>query len=346
MVQRRPRAAIYMAALMLLISAASMRAEDPGALQARLKTADTASALDDPAFKPWHLKMAVQLFDEKGNPTDQGTIEEWWNSPDADRRQYTTPTYTATEIRKDGKLHRTKHAGTPPYYLELLREQAVHPMPKASEVDGSTPELRKVPFGKVTLNCVMLSQPIKNSGLLPMGLFPTYCFDPDKDVLRASLEFGLQLTVRNGLGTFQGKTVALDVAVMSGKAKVATSHVDALEAVTAPDSEFALSDDLEPGLGAVRIGSATAAGILLSHPQPIYPEPAKQNHISGIVVMRARIGTDGRIHALTVVSTPDANLAIASIAAVRNWTYKPYLLNGAPTEIETTINASFTFGGP
>lgn len=345
MVERLRRTSIRFAALVLLISAAAVRAEDPAELLARLKAADSGNALDDPALKPWHLKMTVQLFDEKGKPTDQGTIEEWWSSPDADRRDYKTNAYVGTEIRKDGKFYRTKDAGTPPYYLELLRDQAVHPMPQSNEVDQSTPELRKVPFGKVTLDCIMLSQPIKRMGLVPIGLFPTYCFDPDKSVLRASFEFGQQLTLRNGLASFQGKTVALDVKVMSGAAIVASGQIDALGAGSATDPELTLSgDEIEQHLGAVEVSSGTAAGMALSQVAPIYPESAKQNHISGTVVLHARLGTDGRVHALRVISSPDPDLAVASIAAVRRWTFKPYMLNGVPVEVETHINVNFTFG--
>ena len=112
-----------------------------------------------------------------------------------------------------------------------------------------------------------------------------------------------------------------------------------------PDTEFALSgDEIEQSLGPVEITSGTAAGIALTQQQPIYPLSAKQSHTSGTVVLHARIGTDGRIHALKVVSSPDPDLAIASIAAVRRWTYKPYTLNGVPVEVETHINVNFTFG--
>lgn len=57
--------------------------------------------------------------------------------------------------------------------------------------------------------------------------------------------------------------------------------------------------------------------------------------------MAARIGRDGRIHALKVISSPDADLAIASLAAVRQWTYKPYLFNGMPVDVNTLITVNF-----
>jgi TonB family protein len=329
----------------LLIFVSVLRAEDAAKLTERLHAADTGSSLDSPDLKPWHLKMTVQLFDETGKATDTGTIEEWWAGPGTDRREYKTGTYSATEVRTDNKLYRTKDAGSPPYYQELLREQVVHPMPKTVEVDGSTPEVRKERFGEVFLDCIMLSQPIKRFGLLPLGLFPTYCFDPGKDVLRASFEFGQQMVLRNSLEEFQGKAIARDVAVRSGTTVVATAQVVKLEGVVPPDEKFAVSDDLlATSPGAVRVSSGVVAANLLTRPGPIYPESAKKNHTEGAVIMHAVIGADGHIHSLKIVSAPDSDLAISAIAAVSRWTYKPYLLQGMPVDVDTTITVKYTFG--
>src|SRR6185437_11628475 len=94
----------------------------------------------------------------------------------------------------------------------------------------------------------------------------------------------------------------------------------------------------------VKIGSGVAAGRILAQAQPVYPARAKANHSQGLVVMHAVIGTDGHMRDLQVMSSPDPDLAIAAIAAVRQWTYHPYLLNGVPVAVETTINVNFTFG--
>jgi TonB family protein len=336
---------MLVAALCQPFVAPAIRAEDAIQLAARLHAADAGSALDTPNLKPWHLKLSVQLFDDKGKPKDQGTIEEWWSAPGVERREYKTGTYSATEIRKDGQLYRTKGAETPSYYLDYLREQAVHPMPTSSEVDQSTPELRKQSFGKAPLECVMLSQPIKRVMVLPLGLFPTYCFDPGKDVLRLTFEFGLQATIRNSLATFQGRTVARDVTVMADKAEAASSHIETLEGGSIPERELDVSDaTLAQSPEMVRISSGVVAGNALTQVQPVYPASAKQNRVSGTVVMHAIIGTDGRVHSLKLVSTPDPDLAISAIWAVRKWTYKPYILNGVPTDVETTINVNYTFG--
>jgi len=96
--------------------------------------------------------------------------------------------------------------------------------------------------------------------------------------------------------------------------------------------------------GPVRVSSGTMAGTIISQPQPVYPPIAKAAHVQGVVVLHAIISKQGTIEQLTVVSGPPMLVGSAE-DAVKRWRYKPYLLNNEPTEVETTINVNFTFGG-
>jgi TonB family protein len=315
------------------------------ALMDRLHRARTVNAIDDPQLKPWHLKLSFQLFDAKGKPTEQGTIEEWWSGPSIQKTIYTSPSYTSMEIQTKDGLYRTKGMPSVPNLVELILRQVVHPMPNETDIADSQPDLRKETLGKVPMDCIMLAQAIKNVAYPPLGLFPTYCFDHDKDSLRVSYDFGSQLTARNRIGTFQGRQVVIDQTTIIGSVDAVTGHVDSLETVSLSESEMTPSTDLRKVDSVpIRAASGVVAGLKIAGPPPIYPESAKIKHISGAVILKARIGTDGRIHSLRVVSTPDADLAISSLAAVRQWTYKPYLLNGEPVEIDTQITVNFAFG--
>jgi protein TonB len=75
--------------------------------------------------------------------------------------------------------------------------------------------------------------------------------------------------------------------------------------------------------------------------RPMYPPLAKQARIQGTVVLDAVIGTDGYIKELRVRSGHPL-LAPAAMEAVRSWKYKPYRLNGRPTEVETQVYVNFT----
>jgi len=67
---------------------------------------------------------------------------------------------------------------------------------------------------------------------------------------------------------------------------------------------------------------------------------ALQLHKEGLVELLATVSKEGRISNIKVVSG-DSMLTSAAIEAVRQWQYRPYLLNGQPLEVETQITVSF-----
>ena len=92
------------------------------------------------------------------------------------------------------------------------------------------------------------------------------------------------------------------------------------------------------------ISPAVMEGNLLTKAVPHYPEAAKKARIQGTVVLSAMISKDGAIENLRVLSGP-AELQQSALDAVRQWTYKPYLLNGDPVEVKTTINVVYSLAG-
>lgn len=85
------------------------------------------------------------------------------------------------------------------------------------------------------------------------------------------------------------------------------------------------------------------AGNKLSGAAPQYPAIAREARIEGTVVLSATISKSGTIENLHVVSGPPM-LVQAAEQAVRTWRYRPYLLNGEPVEVETTVYVSFRLG--
>ncbi len=94
----------------------------------------------------------------------------------------------------------------------------------------------------------------------------------------------------------------------------------------------------------IRVGGNVQAASLVHQVQPIYPQIARTAHISGTVILHAIIAKDGTIQELSYVTGP-ALLMRSAMDAVREWRYKPTLLNGEPVEVETTISVEFTLGG-
>ena len=94
----------------------------------------------------------------------------------------------------------------------------------------------------------------------------------------------------------------------------------------------------------VNISGGVATGMLLQKTVPVYPPIAKAARVSGTVVLQATISKTGTIEGLHVISGP-AMLQQSAMDAVKSWRYRPYLLNGDPVEVETTVNVVFTLGG-
>ena len=83
---------------------------------------------------------------------------------------------------------------------------------------------------------------------------------------------------------------------------------------------------------------------LITATPPQYPAIAKTARIQGTVVLEATISKSGAIENLKAVSGPPM-LYQAAIDAVRQWRYKPYMLNGEPVEVGTTVNVIFSLNG-
>jgi len=95
----------------------------------------------------------------------------------------------------------------------------------------------------------------------------------------------------------------------------------------------------------IRVSQGVAQGLLVRRVDPVYPPLARQARISGTVVLRALIGTDGSIENLTLVSGHPM-LAPAAIEAVKQWKYEPFLLNGQPSKVETEVTVNFALSPP
>jgi protein TonB len=94
----------------------------------------------------------------------------------------------------------------------------------------------------------------------------------------------------------------------------------------------------------VRVSQGVSSGLLIKKVNPTYPPLARQARIQGQVVLHAEISKEGTIQNLQLISG-HAMLAPAAIEAVKQWRYKPYLLNGEPVAVETEVIVNFSLSG-
>jgi len=95
-----------------------------------------------------------------------------------------------------------------------------------------------------------------------------------------------------------------------------------------------------PTVQRVRVSQGVTKGMVVYRVEPTYPPLAREARIQGVVILTAIIDKDGNIQNLRLVSGHPM-LAPAAIDAVKQWRYKPFLLNGQPVEVETTVTVTF-----
>jgi protein TonB len=107
-----------------------------------------------------------------------------------------------------------------------------------------------------------------------------------------------------------------------------------------PDLMASKSDAPTPVLQRLNVSQGVSRGLLVKQVQPKYPTAALQLRMEGTVELAATISKDGNVSAVKVLSG-DPQLSKAAADAVKQWKYKPYLLNGSPFEIQTQITVNF-----
>jgi len=100
-----------------------------------------------------------------------------------------------------------------------------------------------------------------------------------------------------------------------------------------------------PPVKPLRVGGNISEPRKLKHVAPEYPDLARQAHVTGMVIVEAIIGPDGRVGNISVLRSIPM-LDEAAVAAVKQWVYAPTLLNGIPVPVIMTITLRFSLLQP
>ena len=170
----------------------------------------------------------------------------------------------------------------------------------------------------------------------------SYCFSLDKPVIAATISKAesLQVLHRHPI-VIQNRFVPGDLQIIREGKTILSAHIESLEMLgTINEIDFAPTADAVELPRRISISPGVAGAMIQSSSPPIYPPEAKAAGITGTVVLQAVIGVKGLVTELQVVSGPAA-LQQAAMDAVRNWQYRPYLLNGEPCRSQHPYQRGF-----
>ncbi|MGA7424206.1 MAG: energy transducer TonB, partial [Candidatus Sulfotelmatobacter sp.] len=139
---------------------------------------------------------------------------------------------------------------------------------------------------------------------------------------------------------FSQKPTAKPAATPDAPAPSMTDIASAESGAALPNLMGGESKAPAPVLETLKVSQGVSRGLLVKRTAPEYPASAMQMHIEGAVELEATISKSGDISAVKVASG-NPQLARAAVDAVKQWKYKPYLLNGEPVEIRTQITVNF-----
>jgi protein TonB len=91
----------------------------------------------------------------------------------------------------------------------------------------------------------------------------------------------------------------------------------------------------------IRVGGNVQQANLVSQEKPVYPAQARQDRVQGTVQLQVIIDKEGHVEEVSVLEGPEP-LIQAAADAVKQWIYKPTLLNGEPVKVQTTVTVNFT----
>ena len=344
----KDRAARALAGFLLLSSLTPFAAcaQEPASPDSALPTdpkellllAAKVNNLTQPSMRPWHLKATFQVLDEKGNAIDRGTYEEFWASPTEHKFTFAGSAFMRTDYVTERGLFRaaSSTSSTIPNVVVETRREFVEPLGSNETIEHESFELQQRDVNGTKLACLKPTGLPANPGLV-------YCLAADRPILRITAAgFESMEVLHNRILSFQGHFVAGDLQFLHAGKAALSAHLENIETLNLiNDADFEPPAEARPVPRRIAISAGVAQGLLVKKSDPIYPQQAVANHVSGVVVLQAVIGVDGHIADLQVVGGPPA-LRQAALDAVKTWQYRPYLLNGQPVEVNTTINTVFT----
>ncbi|MFZ0317694.1 MAG: energy transducer TonB [Candidatus Sulfotelmatobacter sp.] len=156
-----------------------------------------------------------------------------------------------------------------------------------------------------------------------------FCSD-ESGTVRASAE-GKAATCLSSGEVVEQKPAAATIALQASPPHSPATQSDASSGAAVPAERASFSQGV-------------AAGLIVSRVSPIYPPEARRARISGTVIMKAIINETGDVASLELISGHPM-LAPAAMDAVKQWKYKPYLVNGKAVVVDTQVQVNFALAG-
>ncbi len=299
------------------------------------------STLAEPGEPPFHLKL-IAKDTTMGNPEYDAEVEVWWATPDKWRRSVKSPAFTQIAIQNGTRYYESNSdSDYLPFWLDELIRGSIEPIPVAALATVSADEDRPgCGNWEVT----------HGSGDEMFSSYASVCFNSDGTARQILAEpVALELAAYQRFGN---KKVARQLSVGPGDRSEITATVTELEPLEkwqpsgsgTPVSEL-FDAPRDTGLASrVRFVSVPESALTPAdspaRPQLTWPS-SYTFPVNGVIAIRVQIDRAGNIREFPSAISKNQAINAGAVAQIKNWKFKPYVVDGSPVEVETTLVVPF-----
>jgi Gram-negative bacterial TonB protein C-terminal len=289
---------------------------------------------------PFDLDATFQVTDSVGKKFD-GSYRLIWTSIDQWREEINLGDYSRVRVGVPGKYWQKRSIDFELAQVYQLSQALNFPKTLHEDASSATDKIKLEKKGSLPSKCTWILPPSK--------IEEEFCFDPsngtlDFDYLLHNGSDGQSEITSREYSDFMKvaeKMYPKTITIMSGGAKRIVFSVNHLVVPAQVDPAlFAVPHQAQAWDFCADLVPANKIHVSI----PVYPEFAKQSHLTGIVRVYGVIGTDGSFHNLKVVASPGPSLSAAALQAAEKSKYEPASCKSAPIPFETFIDFTFTIG--
>ena len=291
------------------------------------------STLAEPGAQPFHLKLTTQ-DNTMHNQEYSAVIEVWWVAPEQWRRAVSSPMFTQTAIQNGSRYYESNSATDYlPYWLDELIQATIDPIPVAA-LENVSPDEYQSGCGK----------------WLALQGYASVCFGPDGTASQIFDEpFGMTLAHYQ---VFGDKKIAREIHVWPGDRSEVVATVTELEPLKkwhpsktdTPISDlFDVSEDT--GFSSRVRFVAVPESALVPADTPARPPLTWPSTfvfpLDGTIEVTVHIDRGGNIREFPAAISKNQGINGGAVAQIKNWKFKPYVVDGSPLEVVTTLVVPF-----
>jgi TonB family protein len=321
----------FLCGLLFLVGSVCCAAPNDKDVPKLVESAARKSRLTEPGGQPFHLRLVA---DDKGkqNSEHHAEIEIWWKSPEKWKRQIKSPVFSQTAIRNGARYYEENSGDYMPWWLYELFIEATDPVP-VEELKN----VKDVDF--MAGRCAKWESGFEKEGQ-KTTVYNTFCFNPDdtaREIFVRTISAKLEM-----YRSFRKKRVAEQIIVWPGGTGEVRGLLEVLEELKGGSELFAVPRDTGWNARLQFVAPAESALQLDTERTPPLQWPVVHSFPAhGVMAVNVKIDRSGNVREMGTVVSSNFVLQGPAAEQIKNWKFKPYLVEGVPVQVNTTLTVRY-----